>query len=114
MVQQNAVSPAIFDSSSVTEDSYSQSIFPRGRNGFSLTYEWCTTGNLVAALYLQCRNDKEETFVNCNLASFPSSPDGSVGRDEYSVVDTKHKEYRVFIDFTSGDGSLIIRSNIGE
>lgn len=106
--------PPILDESSITADVYSEPIYPRGRNGFSLTYEWDTTGNLVAALILQCRNSDEETWVPCNNASFPSSPDGSEGRDEYAVVDTFHKQYRVHVDFTSGDGSLVIRCNHGE
>jgi len=106
-------SPKIISESSITGDVYSSSIYPRGRDGFALTYDWNSSGDLVAALYLQCRNDEEEDFRNCNLADFPSSPDGSSGNDEYVVTDAIHKEYRVFVDFTSGDGELNMRVNIG-
>ena len=114
MPQRQVKRPPILDETSISADASSQSIFPRGKNGFSLTYEWCVIGNLVAVLYLQCRNDSRDTFVNCNNATFPSQPNGSEGRDEYAVVDTVHKEYRVFVDVTSGDGSLTIRCNLGE
>lgn len=114
MTQQRAHSPLIINDDSITGDVYSNSIFPRGRNGFSLTYDWNSAGNLVAALYLQCRNDENESWATCNNAVFPSAPDGSAGNDEYAVVDTVHKEYRVWVDFTSGDGELLMRVNMGE
>jgi hypothetical protein len=101
----------IMDDSSVTGDVYSEVIFPRSSRGFSLTYSWNSSGNLVAALYLQCRNDEDESWTTCNNASFPSSPDGSSGNDEYSVEGTNHAQYRVFCDFTSGDGELVINLN---
>ena len=106
--------PTIIDESSITDDVYSKSIFPRGKNGFSLTYEFNSSGNLVAELYLQCRNSSDESFRNCNLAEFPSAPAGVSGSDEYSVVDTNHAEYRVFVDVTSGDGELAMYINYGE
>lgn len=108
-----AIAPKIINETSITADAYSTSIFPRGRNGFSLTYDFNSSGDLVATLYLQCRNNRDEEFKTCNNASFPTSPDGSSGDDELAVVDTVHAEYRVFVDFTSGDGELNMYLNYG-
>lgn len=96
----------IIDESSITADAYSNVIKPGSKNGFVMTYNWNSSGNLVASLYLQCRNNKQESWRTVNNADFPSSPDGSSGSDEYAVVDCSHSEYRVFVDFTSGDGEL--------
>lgn len=103
----------VINESSITGDVYSDIIHPQSK-GFSLTYNFNSSGNLVAVLYLQCRNHPDESFVNCNNASFPSHPDGSSGSDEYAVVDTVHAEYRVFVDFTSGDGELDMYVNHGQ
>lgn len=96
----------LIDESSITADFYSNPIKPGNANGFAMTYEWNSSGDLVADLYLQCRNNKNEDWKTVNNADFPSSPDGSSGNDEYAVVDCLHTEYRVFVDFTSGDGEL--------
>lgn len=110
-----AIGSKIIDETSVTADVYSSSIFPKRGRGFSMTYDWNnSSGDLVAAMYLQCRNHRDEAFRDCNNASFPSSPDGSIGKDEYAVTDCLHAEYRVFVDFTSGDGDLNMRLKHGE
>lgn len=104
----------IIDETSITGDVYSADIKPGGRNGFSLTYDFNSAGNLVAALYLQCRNHKDESFRTVNNAEFPTSPNGSSGSDELAVVDTIHSEYRVWVDFTSGEGELNMYINYGK
>lgn len=101
----------IMNESSVTGDVYSAVIFPRSSRGFSITYDSNSSGNLVSVLYLQCRNHSDESWAPCNNASFPSNPDGSAGNDEYAVCDTVHAQYRVFSDFTSGDGELVMYVN---
>lgn len=96
---------SIMDESSITEDTYSDTFHPKNA-GFSMTYEFNASGNLVCQLILQCRNHPNEEFRNVNNATFPSSPNGISGMDEYSVSECYHAEYRVFCDFTSGDGEL--------
>jgi len=107
-----ALGPKIIDETSITGDVYSKSIFPR-KNGFSLTYDFNSSGTLVATLYLQCRNHRDEEFRTCNNVDFPTSPAGSSGSDELALVDAVHAEYRVFVDFTSGDGELNMYLNYG-
>ena len=106
-----ALSPKIIEESSITADFESKSFYPGGK-GFSLTYDFNSSGNLVAVLYLRCRNNRNEDFKNCNNASFPTQPAGTSGDDEYSLCDPNHKEYQVFVDFTSGDGELNVYLNI--
>lgn len=98
----------IYSSSSVTGDVYSGLIHPEKDKRFALTYDFNSSGNLVSTLYLQCRNHPDEDWRNCNNVSFPTSPNGSSGNDEIALVDAVHTEYRVFSDFTSGDGELNI------
>lgn len=97
----------IMNESSVTADAYSNSIYPGGK-GFHLGYDYNATGNLVGTLYLQCRNHPDDSWHTVNDASFPSSPAGVAGNDEVGFVDAFAYEYRVFCDFTSGDGELNI------
>lgn len=105
-------------------DVYSDIIYAPHFYGFQLLYEFNKAGtgseDLVATLELQVRTGPRSTigadgdgWVPATDAAgvavaFPSDPAGSLMRDEVTFTDAVGQQYRVFVDYTSGDGLGII------
>lgn len=110
----------VLNETSITADAYSNTLHPDDDGCISGTYSYNVgSGNLVAVLKLQCSNELDPDiatyvgWVTEPTHSFPSHPGGTSGTNAFAFSNCKHKAYRIWVDFTSGDGPMKIMDGNG-